>query len=407
MQDSNIPAKFSIPFANGAGAGYIRTVPQASQISVQNGAASLTDGFPPDCFISIAAGGSWPFGQDFNGLLNQSTAWNRWQAAGGPVTYDATFSSGIGGYPKGAVLMNANMNGWWRNTVDNNTTNPDTGGANWVTFGGKYVGEVFAFAGAVAPALCYPCDGRALSRSTYSLLFAAIGTTWGSGDGSTTFNIPDLRGRALAGADNLGGTAANRMTVFSATLGAVGGDQNLQVHLHGIAQTTHSHTAGDSGHNHEDLGHGHRDPGHNHGDGGHNHGDWGHGHGDSGHGHGAGDYGHQHSCVVDGGTLAGGTLEARPGWTDGATGWGNANIYVSTGYASIQTGYANIGTGYANIGTGYANLGTGYASIGTGYASIYTNGAYAGIGNTNNSGSGGSANIQPTAVVNYYIFANA
>ncbi|MDG4650124.1 phage tail protein [Roseibacterium sp. SDUM158017] len=46
------------------------------------------------------------------------------------------------------------------------------------------------------------CDGSALSRTTYADLFAAIGVVWGSGDGSTTFNVPDLRGEFLRGWDN-------------------------------------------------------------------------------------------------------------------------------------------------------------------------------------------------------------
>jgi hypothetical protein len=51
------------------------------------------------------------------------------------------------------------------------------------------------------------CDGRAVNRVEYSDLFGAIGTTYGVGDGSTTFNLPDLRGRASVGPDNMG-TAA-------------------------------------------------------------------------------------------------------------------------------------------------------------------------------------------------------
>lgn len=134
MQDSGIPAKFPIPFANNAGAGFIRAIPQASQVGVQNGAASLFDGFPPNCFIPIASGGSWPFAQDFNGILNQTTRWCQWLQAGGPLFYDAAFSTAIGGYPKGAVLNSSVTNALqWVSTVDNNTTNPDSGGTNWTT----------------------------------------------------------------------------------------------------------------------------------------------------------------------------------------------------------------------------------------------------------------------------------
>lgn len=51
------------------------------------------------------------------------------------------------------------------------------------------------------------CDGRAIDRVQYANLFTAIGTTWGSGNGHSSFNIPDLRGRFVRGADNIGGTA--------------------------------------------------------------------------------------------------------------------------------------------------------------------------------------------------------
>jgi hypothetical protein len=134
MQDSGIPAKFPIPWANSAGGGFIRAIPQASQISIQNGAASLTDGFPPNTFIPIASGGSWPFAQDFNGILKQITQWLQWFQAGAPITYDSSFQTAIGGYPKGAVVASAATFGkYWESTADNNASNPDTGGANWVT----------------------------------------------------------------------------------------------------------------------------------------------------------------------------------------------------------------------------------------------------------------------------------
>jgi microcystin-dependent protein len=71
-----------------------------------------------------------------------------------------------------------------------------------------------------------------LSRTTYATLFSIVGTTYGAGDGSTTFAIPDLRGRVPAGVDDVGN--ANRLTtalsgVDGHTLGAVGGTQNQAV----------------------------------------------------------------------------------------------------------------------------------------------------------------------------------
>lgn len=93
-------------------------------------------------------------------------------------------------------------------------------------------GTVVKTARSSAPDGWLLCYGQAVSRSTYSDLFDAIGTAWGAGDGSTTFNVPDMRGRFGAGLDNMGGSAANRLTstVMSPngnTLGAVGGSQTV------------------------------------------------------------------------------------------------------------------------------------------------------------------------------------
>ena len=61
-------------------------------------------------------------------------------------------------------------------------------------------GLIFPFAGSSTPTGFLACDGSAVSRATYAALFTAISTTWGAGDGSTTFNLPDLRGRSIIGA---------------------------------------------------------------------------------------------------------------------------------------------------------------------------------------------------------------
>lgn len=135
MQASDIPSKFPIPWANSAGSGYTRAVPEASQIGITNGAASLTDGFPPLTFLPTASGGVPPFGQDTNGILKQITQWLRWAEAGAPVAWDSVFSAAIGGYPNGAIVASATTPQlWWLSTADNNTTNPDSGGAGWTVW---------------------------------------------------------------------------------------------------------------------------------------------------------------------------------------------------------------------------------------------------------------------------------
>lgn len=132
MQSSDIPAKFNIPFGNSAGGSYIRDIPESSQIGVNDGFASLTDGFVPLNATPPESGGIPPFMQDMNGILKQISAWSRWVGAGGPVRYDSAFQAAIGGYPKGALVQSAVSDGvWWVSLVENNGTNPDSGGAGW------------------------------------------------------------------------------------------------------------------------------------------------------------------------------------------------------------------------------------------------------------------------------------
>jgi microcystin-dependent protein len=96
------------------------------------------------------------------------------------------------------------------------------------------------------------CFGQAVSRSDYASLFTAIGTTYGSGNGSTTFTLPDMRGRVAAGKDDMGGTAASRLTSTTitsgaATLGNSGGGQthtltSTEMPSHTHTQDAHTHT---------------------------------------------------------------------------------------------------------------------------------------------------------------------
>lgn len=72
------------------------------------------------------------------------------------------------------------------------------------------VGEIAAFARSSAPAGWVKCNGAALSRITYANLFSIIGTSFGAGDGSTTFNVPDLRGEFIRGWDDGRGADSGR-----------------------------------------------------------------------------------------------------------------------------------------------------------------------------------------------------
>ena len=88
------------------------------------------------------------------------------------------------------------------------------------------------------------CAGQAVSRSTYAALFAAIGTTYGTGDGSQTFNVPDFRGRVPVGMDNMGGSDAGLLSSAN-TLGTTGGaETHSTVIAHTHSTPSHSHAAG-------------------------------------------------------------------------------------------------------------------------------------------------------------------
>lgn len=108
---------------------------------------------------------------------------------------------------------------------------------------GLPAGSVIPYAGSSAPTGYLFCYGQAISRTTYAALFTAIGTAFGTGDGSTTFNLPDLRGRVVAGKDNMGGTSADRLTsaLNGDTLGATGGSE--QVTLGTTEMPSHAHRA--------------------------------------------------------------------------------------------------------------------------------------------------------------------
>tara|TARA_R100000353_G_scaffold111962_1_gene80264 strand:+ start:3354 stop:4280 length:927 start_codon:yes stop_codon:yes gene_type:complete len=134
-----------------------------------------------------------------------------------------------------------------------NTTLSQFEGYNGAAWGeianGVPAGSIFSFASTTVPSGYLECNGAAISRSTYATLFATISTTFGSGDGSSTFNLPDLRGQFVRGwANNASNTGDDGRSFASSQA-----DQNK----------THAHTASvtDPGHKHVTKGHGTQDDG--------------------------------------------------------------------------------------------------------------------------------------------------
>lgn len=106
-------------------------------------------------------------------------------------------------------------------------------------------GIINQYAGSVAPGGYLLCDGSAVDRTTYADLFAVISTTYGVGDGSTTFNLPDLRGEFVRGLDNSRGIDSGRV---------LGSFQDHEIEAH-----THTGTSGNAGSDPTKEGGGRRD----------------------------------------------------------------------------------------------------------------------------------------------------
>jgi hypothetical protein len=114
-------------------------------------------------------------------------------------------------------------------------------GAAWIKFDTNPTppGTVSAYMGTVAPNGWLLCDGSAISRTTYTVLFSIIGTASGNGNGTTTFNLPDMRGMFLRGVDGTAGNDPDKLTRTASNLGgntgnAVGSKEidAFQGHIH-------------------------------------------------------------------------------------------------------------------------------------------------------------------------------
>jgi microcystin-dependent protein len=122
------------------------------------------------------------------------------------------------------------------------------------------LGAMIEFTGPTAPNSSFVLPfGQAISRTTYAAYFAMVGTTYGAGDGSTTFNVIDKRGRVSAGKDDMGGSAAGRITTVNTDTGTIVGAQlgsaaGEATHFLSLAEIpAHSHGVNDPGHTHSYL----------------------------------------------------------------------------------------------------------------------------------------------------------
>ncbi|HDL6962204.1 TPA: hypothetical protein PXM28_001445 [Yersinia enterocolitica] len=144
MNRSDEPKKQPVPFGvNGQ-----REVIEPDTTPGDN-SASYNLGFPPITMILKTAGGLPPKGQDMNQVLFELSSLSRWSSSGALNAYDSAFSTAINGYPKGSQLANSTFTGSWLNTVEGNTSNPESGtSTGWVPFKNNGVTAITGLAAA-------------------------------------------------------------------------------------------------------------------------------------------------------------------------------------------------------------------------------------------------------------------
>lgn len=144
MKSTDAPSKQAVPFGtNGPREAITATTPSGSN------QASYDQGFPPITMTLKSAGGLPPKGQDMNQILFENASFDRYFAAGGGYTFDAAFSTAVGGYPSGARVQNSTRTGFWLNTVEDNNTNPENTTAaitGWIPVGSYGVTSISGLA---------------------------------------------------------------------------------------------------------------------------------------------------------------------------------------------------------------------------------------------------------------------
>lgn len=153
---------------------------------------------------------------------------------GNPI-YPASFDA------KGDLLVGTGNDTFIRRAIgtNNQVLTADSAQSDGVKWSDAILpGMMFDYGGTSLPSGYLGCDGAAVSRATYAALFTAIGTTWGVGDGSTTFNVPNFQRRAAVGS---GGSGTGTL---GSTVGSTGGAETHTLVTGELAAHTHTLTSG-------------------------------------------------------------------------------------------------------------------------------------------------------------------
>lgn len=153
---------------------------------------------------------------------------------------------------QGGMRAPLNMSGFVVRNVGEATSSTDAVPLGQSLLNGTPIGSILDYTGSSAPDKWMFPYGQALSRASYPEIFSVIGTTYGAGDGATTFNLPDCRGFVIAGKDNMGGVASGRLfNYFGAIANTIGGAFGQAFHVLTTGQMPrHSHSVTDPSHTH-------------------------------------------------------------------------------------------------------------------------------------------------------------
>lgn len=203
--------------------------------NLTNGTATITMDFTPNKELPIANIGDVNMADIYNRAM---LIIDQWQTA---VPIHGPTHVGLGTDP---IPLCSTTDSGLIGPLSGNATDYVGGDGLCHTSEGVPSGSIMDFAGATLPIGWLFCNGNAVSRVTYAGLYGAIGTTYGKGDGSTTFNLPNCMGRVRVGA-GAGAGLSNRV------LAAIGGEELHVLSVNEMA--SHTHTIPDPGHVHQTI----------------------------------------------------------------------------------------------------------------------------------------------------------
>lgn len=223
MNRTDSPAKQPKPFGiNGPREPILSTTPAGDNT------ASYESGFPPITMTLKSAGGLPPKGQDMNQILYELSALARWASAGALNTYDSSFATSIGGYPKGSFLVSDDNSKIYFSTIDANTNNPNSVSTGWLNLlsflGGAPIASPTFTGTPAAPTASAGTNTTQIATTAFiqaAITALSLGTASQRNVGTGTNQIPDMNS-FTSGTNWLKLPSGHILQFFQATAGQNG-----------------------------------------------------------------------------------------------------------------------------------------------------------------------------------------